>query len=80
MTSTIPAATDNTTDHDDWRTAYLAASCVTEVSPECAAGACANCWDDECGCPFCGHPGEAAQPPSLAELVVAGRETRGGVR
>lgn len=26
------------------------------VSNECLAGRCANCWNDECACPYCGHP------------------------
>ena len=27
------------------------------VTDECAAGRCGNCWDDDCACPACGHPG-----------------------
>lgn len=27
------------------------------VSNDCLAGKCANCLNDECACPNCGHPG-----------------------
>lgn len=65
---TVTHSTDRTHDVDDWRTAYLVQSCVTEVSAECATGRCGNCYDDYCGCPFCDHPS-----PTLAELAAAGR-------
>jgi S-DNA-T family DNA segregation ATPase FtsK/SpoIIIE len=30
------------------------------VSAECRASRCADCWNDSCRCPYCGHPGEMA--------------------
>jgi hypothetical protein len=36
---------------------YQVIAAAAPVSDECAAGRCANCWDDACGCDQCGHPG-----------------------
>jgi hypothetical protein len=32
------------------------------VSTDCLGGQCGNCWDDECACPCCGHPGPSTKP------------------
>lgn len=31
------------------------------ISVRCLAEDCANCWNDDCACPYCGHPGAGKQ-------------------